>query len=99
MPPFVASPAFEDLHAQELFGCGVLLAWLALAVLFRAARPHAERGAAATYWRLLAVLLLASACLALPWLRDQLPSGLTDAVAPLRLNVQVLATAVPAGPP
>lgn len=98
MPLFVRSPAFEDLQSQELFGSGVLLAWLALAVLFRAARPQAEHGAAATYRRLLAALLVASACLALPWLRDQLP-GLADAVAPLRLNVQVLATAVPAGPP
>jgi hypothetical protein len=77
----------------ELLGTGIIVAWLALPVLARAARPRAEHGAAAAYWRMFAALALSVACLALPWLRGQLPR-FTDSLTPVTLSVQVLATPV-----
>jgi beta-lactamase regulating signal transducer with metallopeptidase domain len=75
----------------ELLGCGVLLSWLALAALFRLARPQPSHAPAATYRRLLAALLLSCACLGLPWLRARLPQ-LDSPLGSLQLSVHLLAT-------
>lgn len=78
------------MNRLDLIGSGVLLAWLALTLLFKAAAGRAEHGPAGTYRRLIAVLLLATACLCLPWLREHLPRQVTG-FAPLTLDIQVLA--------
>jgi beta-lactamase regulating signal transducer with metallopeptidase domain len=77
----------------EQLGAGVIVAWLALPVLVRAARPRAQHDPAAAYRHGFAALLLAAACSSLPWLRSQLPR-LTDSLTPLALSVQVSATPV-----
>src|SRR6188768_3332721 len=77
----------------DLLGTGIVLSWLALPLLARAARPMTEQHPAGAYRRILAALLLSAVCLALPWLRTQLPSS-TSPLTPLALTVQVLATPV-----
>ena len=77
----------------ELLGTGIIVAWLALPVLARAARPRAVHEPAAAYRSLFAALALSAGCLALPWLRAQLPR-FTDSLTPVTLSVQVLATPV-----
>jgi beta-lactamase regulating signal transducer with metallopeptidase domain len=77
----------------ELLGTGVIVAWLALPVLARAARPRIEQDPVTAYRRMFAALALSAACLTLPWLREQLPR-LTDSLTPVTLSVQVLATPV-----
>jgi hypothetical protein len=78
------------MNRLDLIGSGVVLGWLALALLFKAAAGRAEHGPAGTYRRLIAVLLLASTCLCLPWLREHLPRRVTG-FAPLTFDIQVLA--------
>jgi hypothetical protein len=78
-------------------GSGALLAWLALALLFRVVRPRLQDAPAASYRRLLAALLLASLSAFVPCLRSWLPSFLRVG-APLQLDVQVLATASGSAP-
>jgi Zn-dependent protease with chaperone function len=82
----------------ELLGTGIIVAWLALPVLARAARPRAVHEPAAAYRSLFTALALAASCLALPWLRAQLPR-FTDSLTPVTLSVQVLATPVPGPEP
>jgi hypothetical protein len=77
----------------DLLGAGIVLAWLALPLLAWAARPMTEQHPAGAYRRILAALVLSAVCLALPWLRSQLPSS-THPLTPLALSVQVLATPV-----
>ena len=77
----------------DLLGAGILLSWLALPLLAWAARPLTEQHPAGAYRRILAALVLSAVCLALPWLRTQLPSS-THPLTPLALSVQVLATPV-----
>src|SRR5689334_19778513 len=81
------------MRSLELLGVGVVLAWLALPLLARAARPLTERHPAGAYRRILAALVLSAVCLAVPWLRAQLPSS-TSPLTPLALSVQVLAMPV-----
>jgi len=81
----------------DCLGSGALLAWLALALLFRVVRPSLQEAPDASYRRLLAALLLASLSIGVPCLRGWLPSSLRVG-APLQLNVQVLATASGSAP-
>jgi Zn-dependent protease with chaperone function len=77
----------------ELLGTGILVAWLALPIMARAARPRAEHEPAAAYRSLFAALALSVGCLLLPWLGIQMPR-FADGLTPLALSVQVLATPV-----
>ena len=77
----------------ELLGTGIIVAWLALPVLVRAARPQGAHEPAAAYRSLFAALALSAGFLALPWLRALLPRY-TDSLTPVTLSVQVLATPV-----
>lgn len=81
------------MRTLDLLGAGIVLSWLALPLLAWAARPLTERHPAGAYRRILAALVLSAACLALPWLRSQLPSS-THPLTPIALSVQVLATPV-----
>lgn len=81
------------LDALDLAGSGIVVGWLALPMLVKVANARTERDPANAYWRLLTALALSTACLSLPWLRSLLPR-FTDALAPVRLSVHVLATAV-----
>jgi hypothetical protein len=81
------------MHTLDLLGAGIVLSWLALPLLARAARPLTEQHPAGAYRRILAALVLSAVCLALPWLRSQLPSSVAP-LTPLALSVQVMATPV-----
>lgn len=83
----------KALELLDVVGSGILLGWLALPLLVKAASPRTERDPASTYRHLIAALALSAACLGLPWLRTLLPR-FTDALAPVQLSVHVLATAV-----
>jgi beta-lactamase regulating signal transducer with metallopeptidase domain len=79
------------MHLLELLGYGVVLSWLALPLLVRAARPGRERDPARAHQKLLLSLILASVCLALPWLRSVLPHR-AGTLAPVQLSVQLLSS-------
>jgi hypothetical protein len=81
------------MHALELLGYGVVFSWLALPLLVRFARSSVERDPGRAHQKLLLALLLASACLALPWLRAVLPHA-AGRWAPVRLSVQLLSAQV-----
>lgn len=80
----------------EALGSGVLLAWLALALLAWAVRARPEHAPAAVHRRSLAALVIASACLGLPALKAiTLPASV--GLAPLQVSVRVLASSVDEG--
>ncbi|MGK3966610.1 M56 family metallopeptidase [Sorangium sp. So ce1667] len=78
------------MHALDLLGGGLVLGWIALPLLLRLGRTRTEENPALAYRNLLLSLLLATALIALPWIRTCLPRTMAHA-APL----QVLAVETP----
>lgn len=83
--------------AWELTGAGVALAWLALPLLARAARSTGLSEPASLHSRLVTVLVLSAALLAVPALGTCLPRPLMGH-APVQFGLRILASATAASP-